>query len=357
MRRIAFLRQELEKSLVVTVVPMKASLLEQFESLEGTFKDFMERSYADWNAVSRKHFEFGYKVQQNLLTRRDSWNLMITFDRDLARDLAEQSYWAKLKFDSPTYLVEWSGKRDTLRRLNDGVVSVVMRVNLISEHLTEEELKIFRENMSKLDRLLTSAMASLTWRSNSRQVEQFISQALREADAVLSCINLYAQLTADIYDLCVEIRRTVLCDVDSKRVSTVDEFEEYQADVRIKAKSRLNSLNRSISQKVQEIRAINSNDGIVAKSLWNEFLLRIDRVVEEALRDSVTTSALSFYRAISSERNARESSSPDINPILCVNLILDNQKVEISPSLTELEVRLNRVARDMIGTEMKCTHN
>jgi dynein heavy chain, axonemal len=94
------------------------------------------------------------------------------------------------------------------------------------------------------------------------------------------------------------------------------------------------------------------NDGKEVFNHWVLYVEKIDGMVEESLRVAVKRSLQEIAKSINGEGKSRDSAI-EVHPLFKVNVILESQKVDFSPTLGRLEETVNKVAREMIVSFVK----
>jgi dynein heavy chain len=84
------------------------------------------------------------------------------------------------------------------------------------------------------------------------------------------------------------------------------------------------------------------NDGREVYHYWVKYVERIDKGVEDALRATVKKSLQEISKAINGEGKNRDG-AVEIHPLFKMNIVLDMQKVDLSPNLQKLEESVSKV--------------
>lgn len=125
-------------------------------------------------------------------------------------------------------------------------------------------------------------------------------------------------------------------------------FEKRQSDHRAEVKERLESAILDIRKSMRSLYETTfSGDSIEVQREWVKYTARVDKDVEDALRKTVKASMLDLSRAINGDAKA-----PEVLPLFNVHVVLEatRNKVELRPSLDDLLLMVNGVARELIFT-------
>jgi dynein heavy chain len=147
---------------------------------------------------------------------------------------------------------------------------------------------------------------------------------------------------------CKSIADTLLWSIENKKIYDLNEFTAAQDIYRSSIREKLRSVHDVICQTLQSLFEIFRNDGKEVYNQWVFFVQKIDNMVEESLRIAVKRSLQEISKAINGEGKNRDGAT-EIHPLFKVNVVLDAQKVDFSPTLQKLEETVTKVAHDMIS--------
>ncbi|KAI8853504.1 dynein heavy chain, N-terminal region 2-domain-containing protein [Chytridium lagenaria] len=318
----------------------------QYEPLVAAIEDYIARLHIDW--VASISPSLSEKLDSTLMTRRSGDFLEMKFDRDLLRIFSEIHYWQKLKCDIPFHVQEIYSKREELRILRENVLLVMRDYNGILETLSSEEHLLFRERIRFLDRKINPGLTSLTWASKGI-TDYFVKECRRHAHDVQRTVAEFIDSNQKIQRHCRHIADTLLLTIENKKIYDLEEFEATQETYRNSIKSGLLSAHESIVQTLQATFEVFRNDGKEVYNQWVRYVEKIDSMVEESLRIAVKRSLQEISKSINGEGKNRDGTA-EVHPLFKVNVILESQKVDFSPTLQRLEETVNKVAHEMMST-------
>ncbi|KAJ3217500.1 Dynein heavy chain 2, axonemal [Dinochytrium kinnereticum] len=318
----------------------------QFEPLVGALEEYVTKLHTDW--VASVSASLSERLESTLMTRRSGDFLEMKFDRDLLRIFSEIHYWQKLKCDIPFHVQEIYSKREELRILRENVLLVVRDYNCILETLSSEEHLLFRERIRFLDRKINPGLTTLTWASKGI-TDYFVKECRRHSHDVQRTVAEFIESNQKIQRHCRYISDTLLLTIENKKIYDLEEFEATQETYRGSIKSALLSAHESIVQTLQTTFEVFRNDGKEVYNQWVRYVEKIDSIVEESLRIAVKRSLQEISKAINGEGKNRDGTA-EVHPLFKVNVILESQKVDFSPTLQRLEETVNKVAHEMMST-------
>lgn len=149
--------------------------------------------------------------------------------------------------------------------------------------------------------------------------------------------------------LCNVIEITSLWEIENKRIYDLEAFELVQLNYHTRVKADLSSTFENIKSILQSMFEVFRNDGREVYSHWIKYVASIDSRIENAARTAVKKSLHEISKAINGENKTRDSTG-EIHPLFKINLVLEGQKVDFSPSFASLENLVGKIAHDMIST-------
>ena len=159
-------------------------------------------------------------------------------------------------------------------------------------------------------------------------------------------VNEFIFSNAEIQRYCKLISQIVLFHVEPKKIYFLEDFEQYQYNYQSKMREKVLSLFDSIQSNIDAIYYIFRSDVAAVQIHWVKFIESIDFKIEQSLRIAVRKSLSEILKAISGDNLG----GFEVQPLFSVNVVLESQKVEFSPTFTKLQEKVNRISRDMIST-------
>ncbi|KAJ1537343.1 Dynein heavy chain 2, axonemal, partial [Nowakowskiella sp. JEL0078] len=318
----------------------------QYEPLAATLDDYVSKTHSEW--VLSIHPQLFEKLDEPLMSRRSSGVLEIKFDYDLLRLFTEIHYFQKLKCDIPFHVQEIFSKREELRMLRENVLLVVRDYNNIVEILSPDETLLFKERIKFLDRKINPGLTKLTWASKGI-TDYFVKECRRHSHEVQKTVSDFIESNIKIQQSCKTISETLLWHIESKKIYELSEFEASQDSYRSLVRNKLKAAHSGIYLILQNIFEVFRNDGKEVYLYWVKYVKKVDSMVEDSLRLTVKRSLQEISKSINGEGKSRDGAT-EIHPIFKLNVVLESQRVDFSPTLTKLEETVNKIAREMIST-------
>ncbi|XP_039193883.1 dynein heavy chain 2, axonemal isoform X2 [Crotalus tigris] len=275
--------------------------------------------------------------------------LDINFDKHLLKLFVEIHYWERVLFEIPHYVVEVYERKEDLRNLRENLLLVARDYNRIISMLSPEERGLFRERIRYLDRKIQPGLKKLHWSLKGASTV-FISECRLHASKVQNIVNEYKAATLAIARRAQQMSEALLVRITGKRVYNDLEFEEDQKDHRDLVQKKLVTFHEGSIAIMRQTYEVFKNDGPEVQQHWFNYTVRMNRMMEDALRLNVKWSLMELSRAI----NGDGKTSP--NPLFRVKVILqDNSpgqtpQVAFSPSLLQLASMVNDISTHLISS-------
>eukprot|EP00842_Homolaphlyctis_polyrhiza_P005476 jgi/Hompol1/592/HPOL_005362-RA len=218
------------------------------------------------------------------------------------------------------------------------------------ETLTPEEHWLFRERIRFLDRKINPGVTNLTWASKGI-TDFFVKECRRHSHDVQKMVTEFLDADRRIQQNCSTISQTLLWQIENKRIYDLEAFESAQQRHQSVVRDKLSAIYQDIKSTLESTYEVFRNDGKEVYIHWVRYIESIDGKLEDALRSAVRRSLLEISKAINGEGKNRDGGG-EVHPLFKVNVVLEMQKVDFSPTLNRLEETVNKVARDMISTIM-----
>ncbi|KAK9398331.1 dynein heavy chain 2 axonemal-like [Crotalus adamanteus] len=252
-------------------------------------------------------------------------------------------------FEIPHYVVEVYERKEDLRNLRENLLLVARDYNRIISMLSPEERGLFRERIRYLDRKIQPGLKKLHWSLKGASTV-FISECRLHASKVQNIVNEYKAATLAIARRAQQMSEALLVRITGKRVYNDLEFEEDQKDHRDLVQKKLVTFHEGSIAIMRQTYEVFKNDGPEVQQHWFNYTVRMNRMMEDALRLNVKWSLMELSRAI----NGDGKTSP--NPLFRVKVILqDNSpgqtpQVAFSPSLLQLASMVNDISTHLISS-------
>ncbi|XP_047429543.1 dynein axonemal heavy chain 2 [Mugil cephalus] len=302
--------------------------------------DVVRKNFSEWSQkLDRQYFN---KLEQSLMVRcKDrTAKLEINFDNNLLNLFLEIHFWDRLKFEIPQCVSDIYQDREDLRGLRERVLLLIRDYNRIIDVLSEDELGLFRERITFIDRKIQPGLTKLQWLSKGTS-NVFIRDCLLHVDKVLSIVDGYKASNLSISSLCRQISEALLIRLDGKTVYREVEFENEQKAHQQTQLQTLRSAHQNIVDIMMSIHSIFANDGPEVQEHWATYTEKVDHMIEESLRSNVKHTMRKLSRAINGYNKA--SSNPLFKVLVEMSRTSPQTtpKVEFSPSLAKLSHIVN----------------
>ncbi|XP_034502705.1 dynein heavy chain 2, axonemal isoform X3 [Ailuropoda melanoleuca] len=240
-------------------------------------------------------------------------------------------------------------RAEDLRVLRENLLLVARDYNRIIAMLSPDEQALFKERIRFLDKKIHPGLKKLHWALKGASTF-FITECRVHASKVQTIVNEFKASTLTIGWRAQEISETLLVRISGKRVYRDLEFEEDQREHRAAVQQKLMSLHQDVVAIMTNSYEVFKNDGPEIQQQWMLYTIRLDRMMEDALRLNVKWSLLELSKAI----NGDGKTTP--NPLFRVLVILQNDvqggvaQVEFSPTLQTLAGVVNDIGHHLFST-------
>jgi dynein heavy chain len=316
----------------------------QYEVLASSIEEYITKTHQEW--IASIPGNLAERLNDVLMIRKGDL-LQIKFDKDLSRLFYEVAYFQRLKMDVPFQVQELYGKKEELRILRENVLLVVRDYNDIIETLSPAEHLLFKERIRFIDRKIHPGLTNLNWDSKG-VTDFFIKECRRHLNDIQKIVAEFLESNQKINQLCNSISQTLLWQIESKKIYDLENFETLQMEHQNSTKFNLKAIHESIHDILTTTFEIFRNDGPNVYNHWVKYVESIDSKIEFALRTTVKKSLSEISKSINGEGKNRES-AVEIHPLFKVNVVLESQKVDFSPTFSRLQESVNKVSRDMIS--------
>ncbi|CEL98551.1 unnamed protein product [Vitrella brassicaformis CCMP3155] len=326
------------------------SILEGF--VKQTFDEWLqELNNMDTNTFGRRlNQPLLGRQEQNILARGKGGQLESNFDKGLMKMFQEVYYWEKIQGHGivvPYAAHEMFTHRDTLRVLREHVLRVVREYNVIIDNLAPEERRLFAHHIKTLDRRISPGIQRLTWNSQGIK-EFFVRDSCRECNKVYDFVLQYKANHHRVNVLCKNISDRHMILIDKKTIYTVEEFKTVQEKHRVEIVDFLQNTHAEITDTMLATYQFFETHPQEIQREWKQYVDKMDKKVEEALKKAVKSSLQDLSKALNSSDGKR--GEMDIAPLFKVHAVLKGTKMDFRPTMSQLKDMLQLICREMTMT-------
>ncbi|XP_048653960.1 dynein axonemal heavy chain 2 isoform X2 [Marmota marmota marmota] len=320
-----------------------------YQQMVQAIDELVRKTFQDWTATLDKDCIRRLDTPLLRISQEKAGMLDVNFDKTLLILFLEIDYWERLLFEIPHYVVNVAERAEDLRILRENLLLVARDYNRIIAMLSEDEQALFKERIRFLDKKIHPGLKKLHWALKGASAF-FITDCRIHASKVQMIVNDFKASTLTIGWRAQEMSETLLVRISGKRVYRDLEFEEDQKEHRAAIQQKLMSLHEDVVAIMTNSYEVFKNDGPEIQQQWMLYTIRLDHMMEDALRLNVKWSLLELSKAI----NGDGKSTP--NPLFRVLVILQNDvqggiaKVEFSPTLQTLAGVVNDIGSHLFST-------
>ncbi|KAJ7313214.1 hypothetical protein JRQ81_004493, partial [Phrynocephalus forsythii] len=348
-RRVDKPMQCLSKAHFIPHIGTGEESFQTYQLLVQAMDEIERKTFHQWTQTLDKECLKRLDTPLLVLSSEKTGMLDINFDKHLLKLFVEIHYWERVLFETPHYVVEAYERREDLRNLRENLLLVARDYNRIITMLSPEERGLFKERIRFLDRKIAPGLKKLHWSLKGASAA-FISECRLHASKVQTIVNEYKAATLAIARRAQQMSEALLVRITGKRVYNDLEFEEDQKEHRALVQKKLVSLHEDSIAIMRQTYEVFKMDGPEVQQHWFNYTIKMDRMMEDALRLNVKWSLMELSKAI----NGDGKTSP--NPLFRVKVILqDNSpgqtpQVEFSPTLAQLAGMVNDISAHLIAS-------
>uniref|UniRef100_F1ST22 Dynein axonemal heavy chain 2 n=1 Tax=Sus scrofa TaxID=9823 RepID=F1ST22_PIG len=320
-----------------------------YQQMVQAIDELVRKTFQDWTSTLDKDCVRRLDTPLLRISQEKAGMLDVNFDKSLLILFVEIDYWERLLFETPHYVVNVAERSEDLRILRENLLLVARDYNRIIAMLSPDEQALFKERIRFLDKKIHPGLKKLHWALKGASAF-FITECRIHASKVQAIVNEFKASTLTIGWRAQEISETLLVRISGKRVYRDLEFEEDQREHRAAVQQKLMSLHQDVVAIMTNSYEVFKNDGPEIQQQWLLYTIRLDRMMEDALRLNVKWSLLELSKAI----NGDGKTTP--NPLFRVLVILKNDmqggvaQVEFSPTLQTLASVVNDIGSHLFST-------
>ncbi|KAL2765787.1 dynein axonemal heavy chain 2 isoform 1 [Daubentonia madagascariensis] len=320
-----------------------------YQQIVQAIDELVRKTFQDWTSTLDKDCIRRLDIPLLRISQEKEGMLDVNFDKSLLILFVEIDYWERLLFETPHYVVNVAERAEDLRILRENLLLVARDYNRIIAMLSPDEQALFKERIRFLDKKIHPGLKKLHWALKGASAF-FITECRIHASKVQMIVNEFKASTLTIGWRAQEMSEMLLVCISGKRVYRDLEFEEDQKEHRAAVQQKLMSLHQDVVTIMTNSYEVFKNDGPEIQQQWMLYMIRLDHMMEDALRLNVKWSLLELFKAI----NGDGKTTP--NPLFRVLVILQNDvqggvaQVEFSPTLQTLAGVVNDIGNHLFST-------
>ncbi|XP_018342049.1 PREDICTED: dynein heavy chain 2, axonemal [Trachymyrmex septentrionalis] len=331
--RLLSTRKMLEKAEWMPYCGKSEEIYRQKDSLIRSIEDSMKELYVKWlNDVGDNPRA---QLDRSLMRRSDSKPglLECNIDPNILNLCHECFYWINLRFNIPVHIQQVYDKRDTLRFIYENVLAVTLAYNNIIEALSLTERALFRELIRQLDRKINPGLTKLTW--NTDYVDSYIENCFHETTQ--NFIDIYKNSNLEIIRICENICDAPMIKLRVHYTYTLSALKKELLQVRDEAFQVMTQRLDMVFLYVMEIYEGFQNVIHESHAEWKDYLMKIDTLIEEAIRLCLKNSLTIMFEAL----HGTNTTGP--SPLLLIQADIIDNKISFMPNLLEIATVIGNI--------------
>ena len=297
-------------------------------------------------------------LEGRILTKNKQGTITCDYDQNLIKLVAEVKCWEKLQSFGvliPSEVNEVAQFREEFRVIKENALMVVRDYNNIMNILNEDEKKLFDFHINYLNTKLKPGWSKPYDWNKKQLIEASIRDWKRQCGDCLEKVYRYKNNTERIDKQCEKITQIQLLNLNKKNVYEVEDFEERQKQHLLNKTPEVQGICDEILSIIMESYDIfnptteaKSNSALqsieVVSAQWQIYLQKIDKQVEESLKQAVKQALNELNKAINGDTKNKPS------PVFRLHIILDEQKgrTDYSPPRDALRRMISKQIENLI---------
>ncbi|XP_011862155.1 PREDICTED: dynein heavy chain 2, axonemal [Vollenhovia emeryi] len=382
--RLLSTRKMLEKAEWMPYCGMSEEIYHQEDIVIRSIEDSMRDLHVKWlhdvgdNPRAR--------LDRYLMRRSDGKPglLECNIDPNILNLCRECFYWISLKFNIPVHVQLIHDKWDTLHFIYESVLAVTLAYNKIIEALSLTERALFRELIRQLDRKINPGLTKLTW--NTDYVDSYIENCFNETANFQDFIDTYKNVNSKIVRICENICDAPMIKIRVNYTYTLPILEKellhrrgipsYDSKTRYGISVRHGDLRRLQERNTRAFNRSNVFHGKTkfflykstkaptsgytrlidrhikphycfppsqSRAEWKDYLMKIDTVIEEAIRLCLKNSLTIMFEAL----HGADTTGP--SPLLLMQADIIDNKINLTPNLLEIATAIGSILDILLG--------
>lgn len=283
-------------------------------------------------------------TEKTLIGRAKKGFLHCNFDRPLLNLFAEVHYWQYFngEIQIPYMAHDICNQKEQLRVLREHVMLVVRDYNRILLDLTSTERRLFEDIIRKLDRRIQPGLQKLTWVSKGI-VEWYVADCRKHCEGTYKIVQEFQENKDIVAKNCKMIASLMHIFIERNTIYDEGVFEVKQEIHRKEIIKQLRDAYHIISTTMTATYQHFASGPPEVQREWNRFVERSDKMLEDALRQSVKKSLQELSKAINGDAKT------DPRPLFRIHTVLEDGKVEFKPFMVDLTQMVNSVAKEVFN--------
>ncbi|KAG6966781.1 hypothetical protein JG688_00006600 [Phytophthora aleatoria] len=283
-------------------------------------------------------------TEKTLIGRAKKGFLHCNFDRPLLNLFAEVHYWQYFngEIQIPYMAHDICNQKEQLRVLREHVMLVVRDYNRILLDLSSTERRLFEDIIRKLDRRIQPGLQKLTWVSKGI-VEWYVADCRKHCETTYKIVQEFQENKDIVMKNCKMISGLMHIFIERNTIYDDGVFEAKQVIHRKTIEKQLREACQTISSTMTATYEHFASGPPEVQREWNRFVERSDKMLEDALRQSVKKSLQELSKAINGDAKT------DPRPLFRIHVVLEDNKVEFKPFMADLTQMVNTVAKEIFN--------
>ncbi|XP_004521647.2 dynein heavy chain 2, axonemal [Ceratitis capitata] len=330
LERLQWLRDRLNTSEWLPVVPEAKIVLDKFENLKKDYTKEIKKAFDEWtNNCSSTTLES--RLERTLIVRSKIKRGLIecNMDRTILSICDQARHFENLGFQIPPLIRKVYDRYSTLQFVYNSVLTVCLDYNRILAALSEQERNLFRALIHACDRKIAPGLFKLTW--SGELSDAYIADCAKHTKKLQDSLDIYKRANRQIAKTCEKICDTALIKLVLSGAVELSVFELALASSTRKATNAILGHYETI---VELLFAVFTEFQPVLDEMeteWYEYITQFDAMLNAALMTCARNSLLNVYNLVRSEGDILPS------PVLILEADIVEGKIQLTPNMTDIK--------------------
>lgn len=354
-----------------------------YDEMNGNLTKNIRELYEQW--LDANDTDVPAKMNRTLMCRSATrpGALECNIDRTLLELCEEARYFEMLGFGIPSHILQIYAKYAVLRLVFETVLCVVLDYNKILGALSKEERVLFKALITNCERRVAPGLYKLTWANE--QIDAYTTDCVKQTTQLQEFVDVYKKANDSIVLSCERICDTPLIRIDVESAVQLPRLRDTVEAYRLAATAEVIKLYNGVVDMIlvvyqgfepqmdyvsesfrrcctlglcQRVRTfghflrhspalnlfpISSIPRQMANE-WLEYIRKMDRLVQDALKLCARNSMQRLYNALHGDGNLGPA------PLLRVDVDLADAKIVFAPTMREISDYLSGISSSIVAS-------
>ncbi|XP_031626211.1 dynein heavy chain 2, axonemal [Contarinia nasturtii] len=311
-----------------------AQILSNYKTIITKMEKTTQTLFDEW--IQSLGVDIASKLNRLLLKRSLTHKGLFecNIDESIFTLFREACFFQMLGFGFPVHLNQFFSRERAIRLIYDSIVEMIASYNRILMSLSEMERLLLQPLIQICDKCIAPGALKIVWASDGLDI--YFNDCNKSIRDLNDFIRMYRQTNEQIVCSCERLCEIVSIEIPKGKPRALNEIEEM-------VQNYLNKQTKCVEHEFDRVckLTLTIRDEIadidIIEDLWIDYVLKFDKLIEEAL----TISARESFRSIFCTLNGNGILGPD--SLIHVVLDVEDRMIIQSPSTTEIRAMFKSI--------------